>query len=317
MKHYFEAINRFWAKDAEYHFSDRETAFYFYLLNVCNSTHWKNPFGLSNHMTMAKFGWGKTSFDRARSRLKDAGLIDFRAGIGRGNIYRYIIKDGNSSRNHDSIQPDVFYGQFSEPKGIEKGTQSDTISGQFSEKGIEKGSQTDTFSEQFYSLKAAETGNFQSSQNEKHENNSHIYTCNNINNKDMDNKNKECEVKKEKSTSQKDNDVLELYRTVCRSFPQIMHITGRRKDKILRRLSEMGGMKILEQVFCKMEASDFLKGNNRTGWKATFDWVFKNSDNWMKILEGNYDNQITQKNIIQPANDVRFRGMLQTDLSKF
>jgi hypothetical protein len=85
----------------------------------------------------------------------------------------------------------------------------------------------------------------------------------------------------------------------------------------MRRMSEMGGIKILEQVFCKMEASDFLKGNNRTGWKATFDWVFKNSDNWMKILEGNYDNQINRQHIVKPVNDARFMGMLQTDLSKF
>ena len=79
----------------------------------------------------------------------------------------------------------------------------------------------------------------------------------------------------------------------------------------------MGGIKILEQVFCKMEASDFLKGKNKYGWQASFDWVFKNSDNWIKILEGNYDNRIPQPNIIKPANDVRFMGMLQTDLSKF
>ena len=37
-----------------------------------------------------------------------------------------------------------------------------------------------------------------------------------------------------------------------------------------------------------MENSEFLKGSNKAGWKASFDWVFKNSENWMKILEGNY-----------------------------
>jgi hypothetical protein len=91
-----------------------------------------------------------------------------------------------------------------------------------------------------------------------------------------------------------------------------MQLTVRRKEKILRRLSEMGGMKILEQVFRKMEASDFLKGNNKAGWKATFDWVFQNTDNWVKILEGNYDNPI-----VKPANDARFTGMLQPKLNLF
>ena len=66
-----------------------------------------------------------------------------------------------------------------------------------------------------------------------------------------------------------------------------------------------------------MEASDFLKGYNKYGWKATFDWVFKNSENWIKILEGNYDNRIVKPQFIKPVTDGRFMGMLQTDLSKF
>lgn len=88
---YLEQINRFWAKDAEYHFSDRETALYFYLLNVANSMHWKNPFSLSNATLMAKFGWGRTSLGHARDKLQAAGLIDFRQGDGRGNASRYIL----------------------------------------------------------------------------------------------------------------------------------------------------------------------------------------------------------------------------------
>jgi hypothetical protein len=123
--------------------------------------------------------------------------------------------------------------------------------------------------------------------------------------------------KEEKDSAQKEREVVELYSSVCGSFPKIIRMTGNRKGKILQRLREMGGTNILEQVFRKMEASDFLKGNNRYGWQATFDWVFKNQDNWMKILEGNYDNRIPQLQFVQPANDPRFMGMLQTDLSKF
>jgi len=89
---YIELINNFWKKDMEFNFSDRETSLYFYLLNVSNSISWKNPFGLSNAMTTAKFGWGKSSFDNAKNRLKLAGLIDFKAGDGRGIIYQYEIK---------------------------------------------------------------------------------------------------------------------------------------------------------------------------------------------------------------------------------
>ena len=44
-----------------------------------------------------------------------------------------------------------------------------------------------------------------------------------------------------------------------------------------------------EQLFFKVEASDFLSGRVKD-WKASFDWVIK-PVNAVKILEGNYDNK--------------------------
>ena len=357
-----ELIRQFWAKDAEYHFSDRETALYFYLVNVCNAGKWRNPFGLSNNMTIVRFGWGKNSLDRTRNRLKEAGLIDYRQGLGRGNISRYIIKGANSSSDEICVQASLFdnvkgyekgnpantflekehekgvqsdnfsdrspekevekepqtapFSMYFSGKEVEKDVQSDTFSNRF----LEKDTQKDTFSDRFFSSKSAETEDFQqiSSKNEIQYisiSNNNIYDINNKN--DMMNLKKEKDEEKEKSAVQKENEALDLYRTICASFPKIFHLTRNRKEKILRRLSEMGGTKILEQVFRKMEASEFLKGNNKYGWKATFDWVFKNPDNWVKIIEGNYDACTPRPQFVRPANDARFMGMLQTDLSKF
>ena len=82
---HLELTAQFWAKDTEYRFTDKETALYFYLVNVCHTGNRQNPFGLSNYATLAKFRWGKVSFERSRGRLKEAGLIDYRQGLGRGN----------------------------------------------------------------------------------------------------------------------------------------------------------------------------------------------------------------------------------------
>lgn len=90
---YIDLINAFWKKDIERGFSEKEITLYFYLLGICNSIGWKSPFGLSNAMTMAKFGWGKKSLDTIKLKLKTAGLIDFKAGSGRGNINQYTIID--------------------------------------------------------------------------------------------------------------------------------------------------------------------------------------------------------------------------------
>jgi hypothetical protein len=88
---YIDLINSFWEKDLEANFSSGEATFYFYLLNTCNRLAWKNPFGLSNAVAMAKFGWSKSSFDTIKKSLKNAGLISFKAGDGRGNVYQYTV----------------------------------------------------------------------------------------------------------------------------------------------------------------------------------------------------------------------------------
>ena len=49
-------------------------------------------------------------------------------------------------------------------------------------------------------------------------------------------------------------------------------------------------MATLEQVFMKMISSEFLSpSSNNPTWRANFDWLFKNPDTWIKILEGQYD----------------------------
>ncbi|MDR1198408.1 MAG: hypothetical protein LBK94_05270 [Prevotellaceae bacterium] len=91
---YIELINQFWEKDVEYDFSANETALYFYLMSVCNRLSWKNPFGVSSAMIVVKFGWGRTAFDNAKNKLKQACLIDFKRGNGKGNVTEYSIIDG-------------------------------------------------------------------------------------------------------------------------------------------------------------------------------------------------------------------------------
>lgn len=85
------------------------------------------------------------------------------------------------------------------------------------------------------------------------------------------------------------NDVIALYHTICTSYPKLRTKSAARMKTIAARL-RTSGMDAIKEVFTKAEASDFLKGNNKNGWKASFDWIIKES-NFNKILEGNYDNR--------------------------
>ena len=84
------------------------------------------------------------------------------------------------------------------------------------------------------------------------------------------------------------NAVVDMYHKICVSYPRIMKLSDERKKKIKCRIEEMkGDLTILETVFTKMQESEFM----RSGSWASFDWIFKNSQNWMKVYEGNYDDK--------------------------
>lgn len=89
--------------------------------------------------------------------------------------------------------------------------------------------------------------------------------------------------------------VLKLWNdSASRSIPKVRMLSPARKEKVRLRIKEMGGMEeaktILATCFKKISESDFCNG--ATGkWVATFDWFFENEKNWLKVLEGNYDNR--------------------------
>jgi len=89
--------------------------------------------------------------------------------------------------------------------------------------------------------------------------------------------------------------ILNLWNSYAkRNVPKIKAITQPRKDKIKLRIAEMGGWEqareTLETCFRKISESDFATGATGS-WAATFDWFFENEKNWLKVLEGNYDNR--------------------------
>lgn len=95
------------------------------------------------------------------------------------------------------------------------------------------------------------------------------------------------------------NSLLGLYHKTCPSLPKIEKLTDSRKKKMKARFIEMGNdIDKLTKVFEKVEASDFLKGVNGT-FKASFNWIFENDNNWLKIYEGNYDNKPQQQTSLQ------------------
>ena len=72
--------------------------------------------------------------------------------------------------------------------------------------------------------------------------------------------------------------------------PKVVSITKSRKEKLKTRLKNDPDFLTHFQVAVgKIKASSFLNGNHKSGWKATFDWLIENDKNYIKVIEGNYD----------------------------
>ncbi len=83
-------------------------------------------------------------------------------------------------------------------------------------------------------------------------------------------------------------------------------ISESRKKAIRARWNEHGRDNIWK-VFKKTFDSEFLNGKNERNWMASFDWVM-NPTNFVKILDGNYDNREKPK-----TNGKRYNEILPGD----
>ena len=112
------------------------------------------------------------------------------------------------------------------------------------------------------------------------------------------NNNREKESKGKKNRIYPYQGIADLWNEVCVSLPRLKTLSDNRRKKIKCRLDEFKAeteeqmLEAARSLFERVQASDFLTGRqpNKTGWTATFDWLFDNGSNWVKVQEGNYDN---------------------------
>jgi hypothetical protein len=109
-----------------------------------------------------------------------------------------------------------------------------------------------------------------------------------INNNDNNDNNEKNNILSSKMTPY--SQIQELFNSICTTLPKVKSISGNRQTVVNTRWKEHSDLKFFEQLFVKVNQSDFLSGRNDK-WKACcFDWIMKPA-NLTKILEGNYDNR--------------------------
>ena len=93
-----------------------------------------------------------------------------------------------------------------------------------------------------------------------------------------------------------------------------LKITDNRKRAINNLLKEYSLEEML-RAMGKIRTSNFLQGNNKTGWQISFDW-FINKSNFLKVLEGNYDDKINVETKNNANTNKKFRAGTQSERPK-
>lgn len=110
------------------------------------------------------------------------------------------------------------------------------------------------------------------------------------------NKTKQKQIKKKdikKETEEERNRIKEIYNSICTNLPKVQKLTDKRNkaiDSFVKEFSEEQFSNICEIA----NNSKFLIGENKTGWKADFDFLMR-VDKATSVLEGKYNNLKKEK----------------------
>lgn len=72
------------------------------------------------------------------------------------------------------------------------------------------------------------------------------------------------------------------------TLPKVQDFTDERRKKVLTRMKSGLTIERFQEAVENCRVKPFLRGDNDSGWTATFDWLIKNSTNVQKAIENPY-----------------------------
>lgn len=84
-------------------------------------------------------------------------------------------------------------------------------------------------------------------------------------------------------------EIIDLFNATCKSLPKVKARNKARDKKIKNMFKELG-LENIKIIFTKAEESNFLSGRSGAWGNCGFDWLI-NPSNYIKVLEGNYDDR--------------------------
>jgi len=105
------------------------------------------------------------------------------------------------------------------------------------------------------------------------------------------------------------SEICSLWNEICiPHYPKVTQLSDDRKKGIRARWQEHQDLDYWRQVFECLIRAEHCLGKSDGGWKASFDFIFKNNRGYVKLMEGAYDKAITKKPPMQDINTRRCVG---------
>lgn len=89
-----------------------------------------------------------------------------------------------------------------------------------------------------------------------------------------------------------ENDMVRRWNELVGKHPSltaVMRVNEERRKHLKKRFDNDHFRGNVVVMFEKIDRSGFLLGRNDRGWKVNFDFIIKNDSNYLKMLEGRYD----------------------------
>ena len=232
----------------------------------------RGQFHTSIAILAEQWKWSRNKVYRFLDVLKNENMISVESNKG-GTSNGTTITIVNYGIYQDKEESDETSNETSD--GTTNDTSDDTSGGTSNDtsNGTSDGTQTTMNNNE---------NNYNNSNNYNNENNENNYIY-----KDIENEKQPPSV----AVTSRENyqEIVDEYNVICVSLPKVYKLSDKRK-KTVKALLKTYTRDDVTTVFEKAETSDFLSGRNQKWTSCGFDWLI-NPTNFLKVLEGNYDNK--------------------------
>jgi len=103
---------------------------------------------------------------------------------------------------------------------------------------------------------------------------------------------------------------LELFHETCSNLPRVRRLSAKRERGLLDLRKELKTKDATKGFLHMLKKCDWVRSDTGKTWKADIDWFVK-EDNWLRVLEGRYEDGSQPTTADPKAVDDKFAGIIK------